>query len=169
MSAWSIQCANNECGEVTSPVNIADLLKGNGYRDDQGWFLCGTCGSSGYILKQFKLQEGGEWKPYLRGLIQPPLYGDKEGGYQPFAFLVSYSPEASPEDVWFAYYKDMRKQGGRLKMGYGPGGPPVFSVEDVLDLVSQMVRRGCLDAGAVKNELESIAKKLHEHSHQSLI
>ena len=38
-------------------------------------------------------------------------------------------------DVWFAYYKDMRKQGGRLKMGYGPGGPPVFSAEEVLDLV----------------------------------
>ena len=80
--------------------------------------------------------------------------------YQPFAFLVSSSPEASPEDVWFAYYKDMRKQGGRLKMGYGPGGPPVFSAEEVLDLVAQMVKRGCLDADAVKSMLESAARKL---------
>ena len=77
----------------------------------------------------------------------------------PFAFLVSSSPEASPEDVWFNYYKDMRKQGGRRKMGYGPGGPPVFSAEEVLDLVAQMVKRGCLGADAVKNMLESAARK----------
>ena len=69
--------------------------------------------------------------------------------------LVSYSadPEEPPEDVWFAYYKDTRKQGGRLKMGYGPGGPPVFSAEEVLDLVEQMVKRGCLDAGKVRSKL----------------
>ncbi len=32
-------------------------------------------------------------------------------------------------------------------MGYGPGGPPVFSAEEVLDLVAWMVKRGCLDTG----------------------
>ena len=146
MSAWPIKCTNSECGKVTTPANIADLMKGKEYRNDQGWFLCGACGSFGYIWKQFRLQEGDEWEPCLRGIIQPSVYGDKEGGYQPFAFLVSYSPDAPPEDVWFAYYKDLRKQGGRLKMGYGPGGPPVFSAEDVLDLVAQMVTLGCLDA-----------------------
>ena len=30
-------------------------------------------------------------------------------------------------------------------MGHGPGGPPVFTVEEALDLIAQMVRRGCLD------------------------
>ena len=44
-------------------------------------------------------------------------------------------------------------------MGYGPGGPPVFSAEEVLDLVAQMVKRGCLGADAVKNMLESAARK----------
>ena len=92
------------------------------------------------------------------GIIQPDGYDGMD--YQPFAFLVSYSPEKPPVDVWFAYYKDMREKGGRLKMGYGPGGPPVFSAENVLDLVAQMVERGCLDAGAVKCKLESAAGKL---------
>ena len=146
MSAWAIECTNSECGKVTTPENIADLMKSKGYRDDHGWFVCSACGSSGYIRKQFRLQEGDEWEPYLKGIIQPPVYSNQEGGYQPFAFLVSYSPDTPPEDVWFAYYKDLRKQDGRLKMGYGPGGPPVFSAEDVLDLVAQMVTLGCLDA-----------------------
>ena len=159
--AWIIKCGDEKCGDgkrrsETWTQNIDDLKRN--HCDTQGWFLCGKCGSRGYIPKQFKIQEGGEWKPYLKGIIQPRQY-DCDAVYQPFAFLVSSSPEAPPEDVWFAYYKDLRTQGGRLKMGYGPGGPPVFSAEEVLDLVAQMVKRGCLDAGAVKSMLESAARK----------
>ena len=149
----TIKCGDGECASETWTQNIDDLKRR--HCDAQGWFLCGTCGSRGYIPKQYDLQEGGEpWKPYLKGIIQPRGCSDSEV-YQPFAFLVSYSadPEEPPEDVWFAYYKDTRKQGGRLKMGYGPGGPPVFSAEEVLDLVEQMVKRGCLDAGKVRSKL----------------
>ena len=154
--AWTIKCSDGECASETWTQNIDDLKRN--HCDAQGWFLCGTCGGQGYIPKQYDLQEEGEpWKPYLKGIIQPHGY---DGDYQPFAFLVSYSPEAPPEDVWFTYYKDTRgKEGGRLKMGHGPGGPPVFSAEDVLDLVAQMVKRGCLDADAVKSKLESAARE----------
>ena len=110
------------------------------------------------MIEQYDLQEGGEpWKPYLKGIIQPNGYGD--GVYQPFAFLTSESPDEDSSAIWFTYYKDMRKQGGRLKMGYGPGGPPVFEAEDVVDFVAQMIERGCLEAGEVKRALESATRK----------
>ena len=50
------------------------------------------------------------------------------------------------------YSKDMRPE-GRLKMGHGPGGPPVFEALDVVNIVAQMIERGCLDAGEVKSAL----------------
>ena len=159
--AWIIKCGDSECVSETWTQNIDDLKRN--HCDDQGWFLCGTCGRRGYIPKQYDLQEGGEpWKPYLKGIIQPNGYGD--GVYQPFAFLTSAKPNEDPSGVWFSYYKDMRKQGGRLKMGYGPGGPPVFETEGVVDFVAQMIERGCLDAGAVKSALENAARKRQERS-----
>ena len=143
MSAWTIKCTN--CCRETKPANIADLMK---YLDKQGWLLCGHCKSRGYIEKRFDLQEKNAepWNPYLQGVIRPSSF-DQNSTYQPFAFLVSYKPKGRPQDVWFCYYKDTRKEeGGRLKMGHGPGGPPVFQAEAVLDLVVQMVKCGCLDA-----------------------
>ena len=156
--AWTIKCGDGECASETWTQNIVDLKRN--HCDAQGWFLCGTCGSRGYIPKQYDLQEGGEpWKPYLKGIIQPNGYNDDV--YQPFAFLTSDSPDEAPSAIWFTYYKDTRDgQGaGRLKMGYGPGGPPVFKAKDVVDFVAQMIERGCLDAGDVKKALESAARK----------
>ena len=75
------------------------------------------------------------WKPYLRGII--PL-GDKGDVYQPFIFLVSDGANDSIGAAWFCYYKDTRKDGGRLKMGYGPGGPPVLDVKTVAGLGDRM-------------------------------
>lgn len=145
--AWTIGCTN--CGRRTNPANIVELLKE--HLDNKGWILCGHCKSRGYIEKEFKLQKGdpqGVWNPYLKGVIRPSGH-DRNNAYQPFAFLVSYARAEDPGDVWFCYYKDTRKQGGRLKMGHGPGGPPVFSAEGVLEMVAQMVKRGCLDADKV--------------------
>ena len=148
MSAWIIQC--DTCKSSTNPGNIAYLLSPKeGYIDKQGWFLCKPCKHRGFIKKEFNLQEGSQWKPLLKGVIRPNGY--KDNTYQPFAFLVSYKPEDPPEDVWFCYYKDTReydedgkKTGGRLKMGHGPGGPPVFAIEDVQDIIDQMAGMGCL-------------------------
>ena len=120
---WSIDCCNKACGKTTRVANIVDLL--NCHRNELGWFRC-NCGSRGCIEKRFKLQEGeGEtWEPYLKGAIR--LTDDPCDTYQPFVFLVGYAPNEEPTDVWFSYYKDLRRHGGRLKLGYGPGGPPVL-------------------------------------------
>jgi len=77
----------------------------------------------------------------LRGII--PL-GESGDIYQPFVFLVSYEPSSEVTDIWFSYYKDLRDDGGRLKFGYGPGGPPVLGKASFLNLLSQLVATQCL-------------------------
>ena len=145
MPAWLIHCSH--CKRKTNPGNIVGLMD---YLDDRGLFLCKHCGQNGNIEKKFTLQEKnlGQWTPYLKGVIRPAGL-DVANTYQPFAFLVSYSPGAIPEDIWFCYYKDTRgerdekgNETGRLKMGHGPGGPPVFSIKELLNLVEQLKQHG---------------------------
>lgn len=131
---WLIKCIDATCTRESPTVanDIVDLIKN--YRDEEGWFLC-SCGQRGYIEKSFRLQEGGDpWKPYLRGII--PL-GREKDTYQPFVFLVSYHPNGEVTSLWFSYYKDLRPT-GRLKLGYGPGGPPVLDKCDFLNLLSKL-------------------------------
>ena len=153
MSSWPIRCTSGECNHTTEPANIAELVNPEkGYLDDQGWFVCEKCGGSGYIEKKYDTQEGEKFIPYLKAVLRPSGYeGDT---YQPFAFLASNSPDEHPGSVWFVYFKDTRNRpGGRLKMGYGPGGPPYFDVDDVLEMMVQMVRAGALDAEQVIKEI----------------
>ncbi len=136
---WTIQCADATCGRQTWASNIADLVVN--HRDNRGWLVC-QCGHHGYIEKSFTLQEPGEtWEPFLRGII--PL-GDSGDSYQPFVFLVSYEPNGDVADLWFSYYKDLRETGGRLKLGYGPGGPPNLSKARFLRLLRQLHELGWL-------------------------
>lgn len=122
-----------------------DLL-GN-YRDQEsGWFLC-KCNERGYVRKEYPLQEEGEiWKPILKGAIR---LGDEESTYQPFVFFVVYNQHDVLgdiiDDVWFSYYKDTRPDGGRLKLGYGPGGPPVLGQESIGRLYEYLFGLGYLD------------------------
>ena len=135
---WLIKC-NSSSGNTTWAANIDELIRN--YRDNNGWVLC-QCGKHGHIEKRFDLQEPGEtWEPYLRGII--PL-GAENDNNQPFVFLVSYEQNAPVNDIWFSYYKDTRPTGGRIKLGYGPGGPPVLSKEQVLQLLKKMKSMGCL-------------------------
>lgn len=137
--AWQVKCTDSDCRQETWANNVVDLIEN--YRDGSGWFLC-SCGKHGYIAKKFELQEPGEvWEPYLRGVI--PL-GESGDTYQPFVFLVSYEPSGDVTDIWFSYYKDLRNSGGRLKLGYGPGGPPVLDKSNFLSLLSQLVATQCL-------------------------
>ncbi len=146
---WNIQCTDPDCEQGSWANNIVDLIAS--HRDTEGWFLC-PCGKQGYIEKRFQLQEPGEvWEPYLRGVI--PL-GDPDDSYQPFVFLVSYQPNGEVTDVWFSYYKDLRDTGGRLKLGYGPGGPPVLHRDTVLQLLSHLVRTRCLSRDDIYNAIE---------------
>jgi hypothetical protein len=131
---WTIKCTDPNCGQQSWANNIVDLIAN--HRDGEGWFIC-SCGKHGYIKKNFELQEPGEvWEPYLRGII---LLGEPNDTYQPFVFLVSYEPSGEVTDIWFSYYKDLRGSGGRLKLGYGPGGPPVLGKASFLSLLPQLV------------------------------
>ena len=143
---WHIKCADSNCGQQAWATNIVDLIAN--HRDGKGWFLC-PCGKHGYIEKRFELQEPGEvWEPYLRGAI--PL-GESGNTYQPFVFLVSYEPSGEVTDIWFSYYKDLRSSGGRLKLGYGPGGPPVLDKTSFLRLLSQLAATQCLTKEEIVN------------------
>ena len=125
---WNITCSNAECRKKSKASNIVDLIQN--YCDQNGWFQCSTCNSQGYIKKSFDLQEPDKtWEPYLRGIIPLGTQGDT---YQPFVFLVSYSPNEVPDGVWFSYYKDTRSLGGKLKLGCGPGGPPVLGAGQIM-------------------------------------
>lgn len=146
--SWSIQCNNEKCKEFTLASNIVDLI--DKHTNSDGWFVCSHCGSSGFIKKSFDLQEpGNTWEPYLRGAIR---LGDKDDSYQPFVFMVSYKPDAKSNDIWFSYYKDLRETGGRLKLGYGPGGPPVLGIEQILLLLKRLLDLGLIE----KEKIEKI-------------
>ena len=134
--AWHINCNDRgNCGRTTGASNIVVLI--DHHRNEDGYFQCGHCGSSGYIEKTFRLQEPGEtWNPYLKGIIR--LGDSPDDTYQPFVFLVSNQPEEPPSQLWFSYYKDTRPSGGKLKLGYGPGGPPVLSASRVAQLVVEL-------------------------------
>lgn len=140
--AWHIKCTDRSCKEQNWARHIVDLIAN--HRDPEGWFLC-RCGKNGYVEKSFPLQEAGEvWEPFLRGII--PL-GDPGETYQPFVFLVASDPLGPADAVWFSYYKDLRATGGRLKLGYGPGGPPVLGMQRVADLIGKLVDLRCLSTG----------------------
>lgn len=147
--SWLIKCAAPGCGRHSTAANIVDLI--THHRDDEGRFTC-NCGADGYIEKQFTLQETGKvWEPFLRGVIPLGVEGDT---YQPFVFLVSYAPDGEVTDVWFSYYKDLRSFGGRLKLGYGPGGPPVLSKDALLRLLAELVRQDVLTPDEVVSAID---------------
>ena len=148
--AWIITCTHTACGEQTWARNIVDLL--NKHRNTERWFVCSHCGARGHIEKSFKLQEPNQyWKPFLKGAIR--LSDSSNETYQPFAFLVGGSDDDPPGDVWFSYYKDLRPEGGRLKLGYGPGGPPVLDGASVVELLAHMLEHNCIDPAIVKTKL----------------
>ncbi len=149
---WSIVCNNQSCKRTSYATNIDDLL--SKHRNEEGWFKCAHCGSTGHIYKRFELQEKGTtWEPYLRGAISLGLEGDT---YQPFVFLVSYENDGPVYNMWFSYYKDTRQQGGKLKMGSGPGGPPVLANHQLIDLLSATLKLNIIQKEDILELLEDL-------------
>lgn len=153
---WQIKCSDANCGRETLASNIVDLI--SAHLDNDGWFLCRQCRQHGYIKRSFKLQEKGQtWEPFLRGIV--PL-GETGDTYQPFVFLVSNTSDGPPNNLWFSYYKDLRASGGRLKLGYGPGGPPVLDIDSVLRLLRQLTNIGCLSRKEIETALTALNENL---------
>ena len=102
--------------------DVSELLE---HRDERSLFMC-PCGHNGYVEKSFNPHEKDD---FLRGAISLGQAGET---YQPFVFFVSGKPDGEIDDLWFAYYyKDSRADGGRLKVGYGTGRPPILSTNQV--------------------------------------
>jgi hypothetical protein len=116
----------------TWAANYVDLIKE--HRDEAGWFRC-DCGERGHIFKSSPAQEPGHiWERYELGII--PL-GDPGNSYQPYVVLIGDTPEEA-DQVQFAYYKDLRDSGGKLKTGHGPGGPPVLAITQLDNLIEKL-------------------------------
>ncbi|MEI6697285.1 MAG: hypothetical protein WCO13_14620 [Bacteroidota bacterium] len=133
--SWEIECCNNECPKIKAN-NIVDLI--NKHRDNNGLFLCSLSHHHGFIKKTFALQEKERvWNPYLKGII---TLGKDNEIYQPFVFIVADKPNNEPDSVWFSYYKDLRgkQENGKLKIGYGPGGPPVLKIDSIKELLQKL-------------------------------
>lgn len=145
-------CTDSNCSGTITP-NIPAML--DNHLDDQGIFRC-RCGAPGYMERNFKLQEDGQtWEPFLRGAIK---LANPEDTYQPFVFLCSSTPDGPIDETWFCYYKDTRKYpGGRLKMGYGPGGPPVLGNDSIVELVHRMLDMRLLDRKLLQKALDETA------------
>jgi hypothetical protein len=141
---YAVKCIKG-CADISWPGNIVELLK---IRDQSGFFKCACGKSRGYVEKSFALQEKGEvWEPYLRGAV---ALGEQDDTYQPFVYLVSYSPDGPIDNFWFAYYKDTRESGGRLKLGHGPGGPPVLGTEQLLSLLKELMIVGAINRSHIQ-------------------
>ena len=144
---YEVKCTKRCKDSSLRASNILELLDA---RDEKGYFKA-TCGHLGYVEKSFSLQEAGEtWEPFLRGAVS---LGKPKDAYQPFVYLVSYEPDGPVNDLWFAYYKDTRSTGGRLKVGYGPGGPPVLGSQDLLILLHRLIALGVLTRADVEKVL----------------
>jgi hypothetical protein len=147
--SWLIKCNNSDCKSETWVKNIVNLIEN--HTDKSGWFVCSQCNERGFIEKSFSLQEQGEtWEPFLRGTLR---LGDPNDTYQPFVFLVSYEPNGPANDVWFSYYKDLRSTGGRLKLGYGPGGPPVLGSQQIISLLKRLKELCIIDKEKIKEAM----------------
>jgi len=94
-----------------------------------------SCGHDGHVRKRFRLQDGKDWKPYLKGAI---ALRPKSEEFQPVVLLLSEKTGKGVTHLWFRYCKDLRSNGGRFKWGDGPGGGPVLKKEEVVRLLAHL-------------------------------
>jgi hypothetical protein len=139
---YYIKCTNSKCGEYTGANTIVDLI--SEHLDSVGKIICTYCGQSGaFIYRESKLQEEGEiWARWIKGVI---TIDTGIPTYSPYIFLTSQNEQGPVNGAHFHYYKDTRPDGGKLKHGHGPGGPPVLSKDEIFQLLEKMIVFGCLD------------------------
>ena len=66
--------------------------------------------------------------------------------YCPYVFLTAQEKDGEVDGIHFNYYKDTRPGGGKLKHGHGPGGAPVFSKSELLQLLKKLITYGCFSS-----------------------
>ena len=130
----NIKC---KCGTTTNGGNIVTIIEQ--HTDDQHRFVCESCGGNGYVVKNLKMQDGEKVKIYYLGVF---VFAGKPG-YQPFTYLCAYAqkdgkPPTKPTHVQVCYYRDLRSKGGKLKLGHGPGAPPIISFKHFKELEDRL-------------------------------
>ena len=151
--AYKIQCRS--CKKDTWAANIVDLLKE--HTDPLGHFICANCDDTDtYIYRESTLQENGEvWERWIKGVIQIDSGIET---YCPYVFLTADSEDGRPTGLHFHYYKDTRPQGGNLKHGHGPGGPPVLGINDMFTILEHLVAIRAVSADDIRDFANRLKK-----------
>jgi hypothetical protein len=108
-----------------------------------------------YVKRESALQEKGKvWRRRIRAVIS--ITTDFPT-YTPYVFLTAETETGEPSGVHFNYYKDTRRRaGGRLKHGHGPGGAPVFSRAELLQLLVKLGRARFIKAADLERAAHEI-------------
>ncbi len=151
--AYTIKCANANCqgGKVR---NIIELIQNNTDHTlgaGGGWIICPGCGQRGWVSAGSVLQEKGE--TYIRDIKAVIPIKTRYGTYHPYVFLVDEERSGEIHGIHFNYFKDTRAEGGKLKHGHGPGGAPVLTPSELLDLLRELRLAGCLSDDDIRSRL----------------
>lgn len=143
--SYSITC---DCGKVTWANNIVELIRN--HTNEIGHIICTECSfPRAHIFQESRVQEKGKpWRRYIKGVI--PIRTAYEV-YTPYIFLSSETKTGEIDHIQFYYYKDTRKDGGRLKHGHGPGGTPAFNKKELFQLLEKLINYGCLTKKEIKD------------------
>ena len=137
--AYCIKCLS--CGEETTVPNIVDLINkytDRAFGDDGGWLQCRHCKALGYVHQQSRTQEGDEdFTRCIKGVVRIKT---SKKTFSPYVFFNSEEPSTEISHIHLCYYKDTRPNGGRLKHGHGPGGPPAYWSGMFEELLKKLVK-----------------------------
>jgi hypothetical protein len=142
--AYPIDCPT--CGAKSRAKDIVDLIKR--HCSERHMIRCLKCGSDeAGIPRTSALQERGQvWQRFVRGIV--PVRTASET-YSPYVSLLSREATGEIDMVQISYYKDVRRRGGKLKHGHGPGGTPVLSKKQLLGLVADLREVGVLSTAEI--------------------
>jgi hypothetical protein len=150
---YLLNCAR--CEATTWAANIVDLI--DQHTGSRGVLRCVDCGRDGATIERTSdVQEPGEtWRRWIRRVIRiKTAYRT----YSPYVFVLhDAAGNAKPYGIHLQYYKDTRHlKHGRLKHGHGPGGGPVLTPAELLQLLVDLAAAGVLTA----RDLERTAQKI---------
>jgi len=137
---YNIEC--DACKKSSWASNIVELI--DDHLDENQMLKCANCGASGaYIYKTSETQEGEEWERWIKGILRIDYHDEGLENYHPYVFLITHKgTQGKIDSVQISYYKDLRKSGGELKHGHGPGGTPVLDLPDIKNILHKMKDMG---------------------------
>jgi hypothetical protein len=144
--AYDITC--RDCNKITHTTEIIDLIEN--HLDELGCLICSYCKNTNtYIYRESKLQEGENWKRYIRSAV---TIDTVVPSYIPYIFLTSDEENGPITGIHFNYYKDTRGEpNGKLNHGHSPGGVPVLRKEELFQLLHQLVRVGIINHNDIEH------------------